>query len=64
MTAAFTGSKEADEGVMSGQALKRIGQADDIADVVAFLPDLGRAGSPGRRLKSRAARRLRFDLRR
>ena len=37
MTAAFTGSKEADEGVMSGQVLKRIGQADDIADVVAFL---------------------------
>jgi 3-oxoacyl-[acyl-carrier protein] reductase len=37
MTAAFTGNKEADEGVMSGQALKRIGQSDDIADVVAFL---------------------------
>lgn len=41
MTAAFTGSKEADEGVMSGQALKRIGQADDIADVVAFLAGPG-----------------------
>jgi 3-oxoacyl-[acyl-carrier protein] reductase len=37
MTAAFTGSQEADAGVMSGQALKRIGQADDIADVVSFL---------------------------
>ncbi len=41
MTAAFTGSKEADEGVMSGQALKRIGQGDDIADVVAFLAGPG-----------------------
>jgi 3-oxoacyl-[acyl-carrier protein] reductase len=41
MTAAFTGSKEADDGVMAGQALKRIGQADDIADVVAFLAGPG-----------------------
>lgn len=41
MTAAFTGSKEADEGVMSGQALKRIGQGNDIADVVAFLAGPG-----------------------
>ena len=60
MTAAFTGfKKEADEGVMSGQALKRIGQADDIADVVAFLagPDAG-AGSPVRRLRCLVARRV------
>jgi 3-oxoacyl-[acyl-carrier protein] reductase len=37
MTAAFTGSDAEKQGVMSGQALKRIGQAGDIADVVAFL---------------------------
>ena len=51
MTAAFTGSKEADEGVMSGQALKRIGQADDIADVVAFLAGPGARWITGQTLE-------------
>lgn len=41
MTAAFTASEEGKQGVIAGQALKRIGQADDIADVVAFLSGPG-----------------------
>lgn len=43
MTAAFTATEEGQKGVVASQALKRIGQADDIADVVAFL-----AGSAAR----------------
>lgn len=41
MTAAFTGTDAEKQGVMDGQALKRIGQPDDIADVVAFLAGPG-----------------------
>lgn len=37
MTVAFTATEESTAHVIAGQALKRLGQADDIADVVAFL---------------------------
>lgn len=43
MAAPLTSTEEGKEGVLAGQALKRIGKADDVADVVAFL-----AGPDGR----------------
>lgn len=43
MTVLLTSTDESKEGVIAGQALKRIGKADDVADAVAFL-----AGPDGR----------------
>jgi len=41
MAAALTSTDESVQGVLAGQALKRVGKAEDVADVVAFLAGPG-----------------------
>ena len=58
MTAAFTATDELTAHVISGQALKRLGKGEDIADVVAFLAGPGSRWITGETIETSGGTRV------
>lgn len=58
MAAALTSSDESVQGVLAGQALKRVGKAEDVADVVAFLAGPGGRWITGETIETSGGTRI------